>query len=283
MRYWGELPSFQGAPVAHWFPQFPDPRQRRTAMNSSQNSRNFWQSRPTLTGKVGVRARPELEALESRSLLDANTFVQSLYANILQRAPTQAEADAWVGQIDSGVSPAAVAAAFAGSTERLAEVVSNDYSNFFGRNADPQEINYWAQQMAAGMTQDQVAASLVGSQEFRMRHGSSADQFIEGAYETVLHRSVDPTGLAYWKQQLFARTDHQVTFEDVASRIVGSDEAHQQQVDAIFAEILHRSADDGGRAFWAGFLDNGGSQSQMIATLAGSAEYLQETGMTAPA
>lgn len=214
--------------------------------------------------------------------MDANSFVQSLYTNILQRPPTQNEVNAWTAQIDSGMSLQAVAAAFAGSSERLGEVVQSDYSNFFGRSASEQEVNYWVQQMTSGMTQDQVAASLVGSEEFLMRHGSTFDQFIEGAYETVLHRTADPAGLAYWKQQLSFQTQHQVTVPDVASRIVGSDEAHLQQVDTIFAEVLHRTADESGRAFWASFLDNGGSQTQMITALASSPEYIEANLGTQP-
>jgi len=236
-------------------------------------------SHSSSNSKPASSPKPWLEALESRSLLTASSFVQSLYANILQRAPDQAEMNAWVGQINSGVPAQAVAAAIAGSTERMQVVVRDDYSNFLGRSADPQEVNYWTQQMAAGMTQDQVAASLVGSQEFLMRHGASYDHFIEGAYETVLHRSADPAGFAYWKQQLMVMTGHQTTIQDVAIRIVASDEAHQQQVDTLFSEILHRSPDDGGRAFWSSFLDNGGSQALMVSALASSNEYLDENGV----
>jgi hypothetical protein len=73
-----------------------------------------------------------------------------------------------------------------------------------------------------------------------------------------------------------------VTMQDVASRIVGSDEAQVDQVDAIFAVVLHRNPENSGRAFRASFLDNGGTETQVIAALASSAEYLEDNGLAPP-
>jgi hypothetical protein len=111
-----------------------------------------------------------------------------------------------------------------------------------------------------------------------MRHGSTFDDIIEGMYETVLHRSADPAGLAYWKQQFLVRTEQQATLQEVALRFLGSDEAHQQEMNTFYAQILHRSPDDGGRTYWASFLDSGGSQTQVLDALVSSTEYLNDYG-----
>jgi hypothetical protein len=230
--------------------------------------------------KQSFAAKPAVEALESRSLMDANAFVRGLYANVLQRSnPSDAEVNAWVNRIDAGMSLQAVNAAFVGSTERLDVVVKSDYTNLLGRAADQAGLNYWVQQLANGMTQDQVEASMASSEEFFMVHGSTNTEFIQGLYQTVLHRNASDADLTYWNNQLSVVTFHQTTPRDVALRIVSSDEAHLRDVDTIFSEILHRSADDTTRANWASFLDQGGSQAQIITALVNSNEYLGDYGV----
>ena len=226
-------------------------------------------------------AKPAIEVLESRSLMDASAFVRGLYANVLQRTnPSDAEVNGWVSRIDAGLSLQAVNAAFVGSTERMDVVVNNDYANLLGRTADQAGLNYWAQQLANGMTQDQVVAGIASTEEFLMVHGSTNTEFIQGVYQTVLHRDASDADLAYWNHQLGTVTYHQTTNMDVALRIASSDEAHQRDVDTIFSEILRRSADDASRANWASFLDQGGTESQIVTALVNSNEYLSEYGMS---
>ena len=50
------------------------------------------------------------------------------------------------------------------------------------------------------------------------------------------------------------------------------------QVDAVYARLLHRDADAGGRNAFLNFLENGGTVEQMEAIIAGSAEYYQTRG-----
>ena len=224
--------------------------------------------------------KPALEALEDRSLLDASAFVRSLYANILDRpSPTNAEVNGWVSQIQNGMSLQAVSAAFIGSNEHFGVIIQNDYSNFFGRPADQAGLNFWVQQMENGMSQDQVASELLSSEEFLMRHGSTNQEFIQGLYQTVLHRNADAAGLAYWNQQLSFETQNQNSHQDISMRFLTGDEAHQADVDAIFAQILHRSPDANGDSFWTNFLNNGGSESQVIAGMVNSSEYLTAEGV----
>ncbi len=227
-----------------------------------------------------LSCKPTIEALESRSLMDANAYVRGLYANILQRStPSDAEVNGWVSQIQNGMSLQAVSAAFIGSTEHMAVIVNDEYSNFFGRPADAQGTNYWVQQMEAGMTQDQVAAALISSEEFLMKHGSTNRQFITGVYETVLHRAPDEAGFAYWNQRLNVLTDRQTTHVDVAASFLASNEAHLRDVDTIFSETLHRTPSDSERSQWASFLDQGRSESDITGAIVNTPEYLNDYGV----
>jgi hypothetical protein len=227
-----------------------------------------------------LTCKPAIEALESRSLMDANAYVRGLYANILQRSsPSDAEVNGWVSQIQSGTSLQAVSAAFIGSTEHLTVIVNDEYLNLFGRPADSQGTTYWVQQMENGATQDQVAASLISSEEFLMKHGSTNTQFVTGVYETVLHRAPDDGGLAYWTQRLNMATSRQTTHYDVATAFLSSNEAHQRDVDIIFAETLHRTPTDSERTEFASFMDQGRTESDVTGAIVNTPEYLSDYGV----
>jgi hypothetical protein len=228
--------------------------------------------------------RPVVEELEGRALPDATSFVQGLYANILQRpSPSMAEVNGWVSQIQSGVPVQAVSNAFIQSNEHAAVVVAEDYATYLNRAPSESESAYWTQQLVNGVSQDEVAAQIISSQEFLQVHGASSRQYVTALYETVLKREPDEAGLAYWVNKLGVTTNTPnrdaikntgTTLKDVADSFLASNEAHQREVDAIFADTLHRSPDEGGRNYWAGFLDNGGSENDMVASLVNSFEYL---------
>src|SRR5436305_1170736 len=86
--------------------------------------------------------RPTVEALEARSLLDANAFVRSLYVNILGRIPGNGEINGWVSSLNSGMTTAAVTAAFVGSNERFGLMVNQEYSALLGRRVDQASFDY---------------------------------------------------------------------------------------------------------------------------------------------
>jgi hypothetical protein len=227
-------------------------------------------------------ARPALETLESRNLLDASSYVHGLYANLLQRSnPSDAEVNAWVSQIQSGVSYQAVSTAFLSSQERYAVVVNEEFTNLLNRPADPAASSYWAGQLANGVTQQQLETALASSEEFLMVHGSTNNQYVTGLYETILHREPDPAGLAYWNGRLAVTTNGRIAHEDVAARFVYSNEAHLRDVDAIFAETLHRAPSDGERAQYASALDQGSTEADVTGAVLNSPEYLQTYGVQA--
>jgi hypothetical protein len=241
--------------------------------------RSLKQSSSAAGGPNKALALPAVEALEARSLLDANAFVRSLYANILQRSsPTDAEVNGWVSAIDSGVSTQAVTQAFLGSSERFGVIVNNDYTSLLGRSVDPTGQNFFVQQMINGATQDQVEAQILGSQEYFNAHSQTNSAFLQGAYMDVLGRNAANADLQFWSTQF----DNGASRTEVGLGILGSHEAHLRAVDMAYLDILHRNVDDMGGSgdYWANFLDSGHSESDLIAALTNSQEYLTETGMT---
>jgi hypothetical protein len=240
------------------------------------SSKSLWRALfPTSVGRNLNSSRPAVEALEDRSLMDANAFVRGLYANILQRAPSDAEVNGWVSSLNSGMSMGSVTQAFLGSQEHLALIVNTDFTNYLGRSADPSALSFWTGQMANGMTQDQVAAAILGSPEYFAREGSSNSMFVQGVYFNVLDRSADGS-VGYWDGQLASG----VSREQVAADILNSHEAHGRDVDQIYTQILHRSADAGGSEFWTNFLDSGRTESDVIQAITNSTEYRADYGVT---
>jgi hypothetical protein len=229
----------------------------------------------TSTRASGRSSKPAVEALEDRSLLDASAFVRSLYANILQRpSPSDAEVNGWVSNINSGMSLQAVTQAFLGSNEHFTLIVNTDFTTLLGRPADQGALNFYTQQMVNGMTQDQVEATILGSQEYYFDQGSTNSNFIQGVYFAVLGRSADGD-VDYWESQLASGSSR----EQVSARILGSHEAHVRDVDQIYIQMLHRTADDGGSAYWSNFLDSGRTESDVILSLATSTEYESAYGV----
>lgn len=224
--------------------------------------------------------RPTVEALEARSLLDANAFVRSLYINILQRVPADAEINGWVSSIQSGMATSAVTAAFVGSSERFGLMVSQEYSNLLGRSVDPASLNYWMQQRANGASQDQVVATILSSQEYFHLHGQQNSSFVQALYADVLGAGVASESLQqFWTAQLAGGTSR----EEVSISILGCHEAHAHAVDLAFQQILHRNSDGtgGGSDYWANYLDSGKTESDLVAALSNSQEYLNQYAMVA--
>src|SRR5205807_860943 len=113
-------------------------------------------------------------------------FVRSLYVNILERVPSDAEVGGWVSSLQNGMTTAAVTAAFVGSSERFDLMVNKEYSNLLGRSVDQASLDYWMQQRANGASQDQVVVTILSSQEYFNLHGQQNSSFIQALYADVL-------------------------------------------------------------------------------------------------
>jgi len=233
------------------------------------------QSFKSTMATAAPHAKPAVETLESRSLLDANGFVRGLYATILNRAsPTDSEVNGWVSQIQSGVSLQTVAAAFAGSSERFGNIVNDDYTAILGRSADQGGLNYWTQQMVNGMSQSQVQAAILATQE-AFDHSFGSDQgFINTAFQTALLRQADDAGSNFYLNELA----NGMSRGDVALQIVNSHEAHLRDIDQLYLQMLGRNADTDAYNFFGNNLDNGGSQIDVASTVGASTEFQDTHG-----
>ncbi len=104
--------------------------------------------------------------------------------------------------------------------------------------------------------------------------GTPNQRFISEAFIDLLHRQVDPSGLASFTNLLNSGG----TRNDVVKALTGSLEYRQQQVNNQYQLLLHRAADPSGLMTFANMLGSGSTIEDVAAVLAGSQEYFQNRG-----
>ena len=105
---------------------------------------------------------------------------------------------------------------------------------------------------------------------------------VDQLYESILHRPADAAGRSYWGNLMDSTTTAASGPTAAASTIsfglAHSSEAKGSQVVAAYQDLLGRTPDAGGLAFWSGFLGSAHTLEQMWVGIAGSAEFAHHAG-----
>jgi hypothetical protein len=125
-------------------------------------------------------------------------WVTGMYQDLLGRTPAQSEVAAWVNALNHGMSTTTVAYGFAASFERESMRVQSDYQTYLGRSASAAEVNAWANAFENGCSNESVVSGFIGSPEYFQAHYSNVNLWLEGLYQDVLNRPIDPAGLQGW-------------------------------------------------------------------------------------
>lgn len=141
--------------------------------------------------------------------------------------------------------------------------INNVYQELLGRMPDATGQAYWTGVIALGgggqAGRQDVVRGLLGSAEYR------ADQ-ITGIYQDFLGRAPDAAGLNYWMGQMSGLGESVVLADLLSSNefLTRSGGSQQTFVDALYADVLGRTADASGEAYWT-------NQFNMAAQSGGSA------------
>lgn len=142
------------------------------------------------------------------------------------------------------------------------------YQSVLGRVAADADIMYWVNNFPQG-ARNQLATIFLNSNEYR------TDQ-LNSVYQQMLGRPIDGGGLAFWLQQMQAG----LPIESVITTIAGSSEyifdhgnSTQGLVQALYQNLLGRSASPSDVAYWTSVLNSGVSSASVAAAIVGSAEY----------
>jgi hypothetical protein len=196
-----------------------------------------------------------------------------LYRDILGRQADTAGLSFWVGQLQAGMSQAAVAQGFMHSTEHLSAEVTSYFQTFLGRAPDAAGLAFWVADMQGGATEQRVVSGIASSREFLSLHNSNT-LFVDALYTELLGRAGDTGGSAFWTGQLNSGdlTDAQVVLGFLNAR-----EAQQQVVDNFYVALLGRAADTNGVTGWLNALQsNGATLDAVVAGFLASSEYASD-------
>ncbi|MCR9177792.1 MAG: DUF4214 domain-containing protein [Alphaproteobacteria bacterium] len=150
--------------------------------------------------------------------LNDTAFVALLYQNVLGRAASNAELDAWQANIDGGQSRAQVVLGFSDSVE-FRNATTNDAAAYTQSNTDagwsddvyrlyqaaldraPDLAGFlgWTSALGSGTPFDTAVTGFVTSVEFQTTYGALSDEgFVNLLYNNVLGREGDSAGLQGW-------------------------------------------------------------------------------------
>ncbi|TDV47364.1 serralysin [Pseudomonas graminis] len=144
-----------------------------------------------------------LSSVEKLEFMDRNANLDELLMAFRSRyGAFNAESDATVS-LSFGMDLHHIAL-----TEDQADI-ARLYS-LFGRTPDYQGLNYWLTQQAMGSSDAAIRDAFLNSAEAMQRYnGLGSRDFVVDLYQTVLHRTGDDSGVAYWntlQQQGLSRT-----------------------------------------------------------------------------
>jgi len=132
--------------------------------------------------------------------------VERLHAWFLDRPPTQAERNRWIGRFQAGTHGLADLVSALRTGDRHVKVVDpviRLYQAYFLRVPDDAGVRYWIGQRAAGTSLAKISGRFATSSEFRTRYGSLSNRaFVERVYLNVLGRPGDRPGIDYWTSRL---------------------------------------------------------------------------------
>ena len=189
--------------------------------------------------------------------------------DLLGRLPDSSGLATFVGLLNAGVSRTQVATDLVSSTEYRGDLVNAFFEHFLGRPAEAGGLATFVGLLNAGATDTQVISDLVGSQEFFNEAGTTNTGFVDLAYQRILGRVADPSGVSTFLGLLDAGTSR----AQVATDLLNSGEYRTNTVAFYFSYLLHRVPDASGRSTFLGLLNAGGSVEQVISNIVGSAEY----------
>ncbi len=212
-------------------------------------------------------------------------FVSRMYTVALGREADKGGLEDWTNKLLKGeIQGSGIADGFVKSTEMKnknlddGQYLDTLYNAFFGRPADEGGKNDWLKRMSEGMSREEVLAGFSNSDEF----GNLCDEFgitqgvmkadgvpvnagivnfVERAYNNILGRESDMSGLMDWTTQIDRRakapTDVVTTFF-ITQEYVNKDYNNSDYVEILYLTFMGRPSDQGGKAYWLNKIANEG-------------------------
>ena len=169
-------------------------------------------------------------------LLDQMTFVSGAYETFLGRAPSYAEFQAALGQLESGVSSTTIATTLWNSDEHRSLQAGLLYQTFLGRAPSYSERLAAIQALQAGTSEIALSVGLVNSAEYQTSHPTPGT-LVAGLYESILNELPDAS-----TQLQAASALANESVGDLAQSLMTSTAGLTTIVNQAYLSILRRSA-----------------------------------------
>ncbi len=153
-------------------------------------------------------------------------------------------------------------------TDSAESVVTAAYEGLLGRQPDADGLAYWTNQIDSGGSAGVVVGQIGDSLEQR-RH------VVAGAYRDILGRSPDAAGLGYWANLLVEKEtagDLYTLFFSSPEYFARAGGTNQGFVTGLYRDVLNRSPEGNGLAYWVGQVSGGTSRQQVAAEFLRSLE-----------
>ena len=155
--------------------------------------------------------------------------------------------------------------------------VTQQYKDFLGRSPTAAELTRWVAPIRTGSTAPEVfIAELAATPQVDANTYS-----VIRLYRAYFLRNPDHGGYAYWSTKRVAgwsvsRISQEFALSSEFRNRYGS-LANAGFVDRVYRNVMGRSPDAGGNAFWTGQLNKGMTRGQVMASFSESSEYRRTT------
>ena len=198
-------------------------------------------------------------------------FINKLYADLLSRAPSQAESTGYVRLLAFGVTRTQIAGIVTSSNEYRIDMVQQFYNSFLHRSGSSAEVTIFVTLLQQGSTDDDIKAIILGSDEYFLLAGQTIAGFLNQLYLDVLCRPIDPAASLTFQSMIERGTTRQA----VAAIVLHSLEADQREMTQLFQKFLLRSPQPAELTSFAQMLQTGAKDEVVIDLICGSSEYFQ--------
>jgi hypothetical protein len=200
-------------------------------------------------------------------------FVAQVYRDLLGREADAAGLAFWTSLLDQGqISRFQFVIDIQNSLEYHTKAVTDLYNRLLHRPPDPAGLIASVSFLAHGGTLPQLEVILLSSDEYFITRGGGTNAgFVMALFQDVLNRAIGPSELQLYLQAMangFSRAR-------IAQIVVTSPEASMVEVQALYAQFLHRPADPAGLSAWTNAL-----QQNLVGTQNGSSSASNQRGFT---
>ena len=222
--------------------------------------------------------------------------IARLYQAYFDRLPDQGGMDFYREGRAEGRTLASVSQEFLGSPEFIEAYGNLDnqgfieqlYRNVLGREGDSNGVNFWTGQVNNGRSRSAVVIEFSQSPEFVEQTDTAEVQTsVEGSvyrlYLAYFLRPADAGGFAFYIDQASTRSLGSISNDfAVSPEFVDryGNLTDREFLDLIYANVLSRTPDAAGYAFWVDRMQRGTSRGDVMLAFSESPEFVVRTGTT---